>query len=300
MEKESVNINSEPTYIKKEPGINTWVTILLYLLAGFVFLIVLSGISSFISWLIPDGPNKVVIGSFIDITVMLISVLVPAVLFTRYVDNQPISMLGLSIKGRGRDMIYGILLAIVIYIIGFGISLALGAVEVISVSFDFNILLVSLIFFLIAAFVEEVMIRGYILGRLLLKVNKFVALTVSSLIFALLHIFNPNMGVLAMINLFLAGMLFGVYCLYVRNLWFPTFLHAFWNWIQGPVLGYEVSGTELFPPAIDLNLIASNFITGGKFGFEGSILCTIILIAVILLMVFWFEKRKPHHTDLQL
>ena len=45
------------------------------------------------------------------------------------------------------------------------------------------------------AIVEETMMRGYVLGRLLrTRLNKFISLLISSLLFALLHLMNPNVA----------------------------------------------------------------------------------------------------------
>ncbi|GAA6422420.1 hypothetical protein K090096B2_18220 [Bacteroides fragilis] len=60
------------------------------------------------------------------------------------------------------------------------------------------------------AIVEETMMRGYVLGRLLrTRLNKFISLLISSLLFALLHLMNPNVAFLPMLNLVLGGLLLG-------------------------------------------------------------------------------------------
>ena len=106
--------------------------------------------------------------------------------------------------------------------------------------------------------------------------NKYVALVLSSLLFAILHIFNPNTSAIGMINLFLAGILLGVSYIYTKNLWFPVALHFSWNFFQGPVFGFHVSG-------LDMNAIIiqkpqeEQLFSGGTFGFEGSILATVCL-----------------------
>ena len=66
--------------------------------------------------------------------------------------------------------------------------------------------------------------------------------------------------------------------IYTRNLCFPIALHWFWNWIQGPVLGYEVSGNKFCNGLLALRLPEANLINGGAFGFEGSILCTVLMV----------------------
>ena len=154
-------------------------------------------------------------------------------------------------------------------------------------------LLGSWVFFLLVALFEEILMRGYILGRLLhTRMNKFLSLFISSALFALLHIFNPEIDFLPMLNLLLAGMLLGASYLYTKNLCFPISLHLFWNWIQGPVLGYEVSGNNFISSMLTLHLPEDNVLNGGAFGFEGSLICTVLMIVFTILIVWWGEKRE--------
>lgn len=223
---------------------------------------------------------------------MLLSVLTPAVILL-YFERRPFSDLGLTLKGHVRGLWYGLLVAMLLYLIGFGLSLAMGEVEVTGFQFDPLNLLGTFVFCLLVALTEEIMMRGYILGRLLhTRMNKFLALFVSALLFALLHIFNPNVAFLPMLNLVIAGMLIGASYLYTRNLCFPISLHLFWNWIQGPILGYQVSGNDLGTSLLTLHLPEENVLNGGAFGFEGSLICTVLMIIFTILIVWWGEKRE--------
>ena len=120
-----------------------------------------------------------------------------------------------------------------------------------------------------------------ILSNLLDSMNKFTALIISSIIFALMHMSNPNVSVLSIINIFLAGMLLGIYYIHRKNLWFSISVHLMWNFVQGPILGFEVSGLKI-EGILQQELVGHNLFTGGEFGFEGSLLCTILSIAGII------------------
>ena len=223
---------------------------------------------------------------------LLFSVVLMAWLMLTYVDGRPFADLGLTLGGHGKDIAYGMLMAMVLYAIGFGVSLALGAVRVTGVHFHPVDLLVSWFFFVLVAFAEEIMVRGYILGRLLsTRMNKFLALLLSSLIFAAGHLFNPGVTFLPMLNLILAGLLLGASYLYTRNLWFPISLHLFWNWIQGPVLGYEVSGNSFGNTLLAIEFPEPNLINGGAFGFEGSVICTFLMIVFTAGIIVRFERK---------
>lgn len=211
-------------------------------------------------------------------TIMLISAFLAAWVVLG-VQGLPLAGLGLSLKGRWRDWGHGIAFAIILYAVGFGLSLAFGAVEIVGVVFQPSSLLLTLLFYLLVAVAEELMARGFILGRLIDGgVNKYLALFISSVIFSLMHIYNPNFALVPFLNIVLAGIFLGASYIYTRNLCFPIALHWFWNWLQGPILGYEVSGNKYGDSLLQLRLPEANLLNGGTFGFEGSILCSVLLV----------------------
>lgn len=228
---------------------------------------------------------------FLERLLMLVGYLSAAVLVLRW-RQLPLSLLGMSLKGRGKDLLAGLGVAVLLYAVGFGTSLLMGTVEIASVQWVPRDLLGTLLFFLLVAVTEEVMLRGFVLGRMLSAgMNRFVALFLSSALFSAMHLFNPNFALLPFVNILLAGCLLGASFLYTRNLCFPVVLHWFWNWLQGPVLGYEVSGMDSGETLLTLRLTGSDLLTGGSFGFEGSLLCTVLLVVGTLAIVGYYEWR---------
>ena len=207
-----------------------------------------------------------------------------------YIRRVPFANLGLSF--RGKNFLTGIFFVVLLYAAGFAVSLSVGAVEVTSVHFDSSSFFATLVFFWFVAAFEELMVRGFILGRMLDGgINKFVALFISAMIFSLLHIFNPNFAFVPFLNIMLAGFFLGASYIYTRNLCFPIALHWFWNWIQGPVLGYKVSGNDFgYESLLTLRLPEENLINGGEFGFEGSLLCSCLLILGTALIIRYYNK----------
>lgn len=228
---------------------------------------------------------------FLERLLMLVGYLSAAVLVLRW-RNLPLSLLGMSLRGRGKDLLAGLGVAMLLYAVGFGTSLLMGTVEIASVQWVPRDLLGTLLFFLLVAVTEEVMLRGFVLGRMLSAgMNRFVALFLSSALFSAMHLFNPNFALLPFVNILLAGCLLGASFLYTRNLCFPVVLHWFWNWLQGPVLGYEVSGMDSGETLLTLRLTGSDLLTGGSFGFEGSLLCTVLLVVGTLAIIGYYERR---------
>lgn len=228
---------------------------------------------------------------FLERLLMLVGYLSAAVLVLRW-RKLPLSLLGMSLRGRGKDLLAGLGVAVLLYAVGFGTSLLMGIIEIASVQWVPRDLLGTLLFFLLVAVTEEVMLRGFVLGRMLSAgMNRFVALFLSSALFSAMHLFNPNFALLSFVNILLAGCLLGASFLYTRNLCFPVVLHWFWNWLQGPVLGYEVSGMDSGETLLTLRLTGSDLLTGGSFGFEGSLLCTVLLVVGTLAIVGYYERR---------
>lgn len=225
-------------------------------------------------------------------TLMLIGVFLSAWIVWHF-RGHSLAGLGRALAIRGKDLLLGILLAIVLYAAGFGISLLAGAVEIAGVVFSPSSLLISFVFFLLVAITEELALRGFVLERMLQGgVNKFWALFLSATLFSLIHIGNPNFNILSFINILLAGVLLGSSYIYTRNLCFPITLHWFWNWLQGPVLGYEVSGNKFCDGLLTLHLPETNLINGGAFGFEGSVLCTVLMVAGTGVILKVFRKNR--------
>ena len=228
---------------------------------------------------------------FLERLLMLVGYLSAAVLVLRW-RQLPLSLLGMSLRGREKDLLAGLGVAVLLYAVGFGTSLLMGTVEIASVQWVPRDLLGTLLFFLLVAVTEEVVLRGFVLGRMLSAgMNRFVALFLSSALFSAMHLFNPNFALLPFVNILLAGCLLGASFLYTRNLCFPVVLHWFWNWLQGPVLGYEVSGMDSGETLLTLRLTGSDLLTGGSFGFEGSLLCTVLLVVGTLAIVAYYERR---------
>lgn len=262
------------------------VFIIIFLLLSFLGELVISAST------LGDKDGGLLLHFFFE-TLMLVAVFASALLLPG-MRRMLVSGIGLSLYWR--DAVAGLLLAVIIYAAGFGLSLSIGAVEIVSAGISLPSLFGQLAFFLIVAFTEECMMRGFILGRLLKGgINRFAALFLSALLFSVSHLFNPDFAFLPFVNIMLAGMLLGASYIYTRNLTFPIVLHWFWNWLEGTVLGYGVSGNTIGSSLLTLHLPKQDLLNGGNFGFEGSVICTILTFSATVLIVVYYE-RKPKDT----
>ncbi|GHG03746.1 CPBP family intramembrane glutamic endopeptidase [Thalassotalea marina] len=217
------------------------------------------------------------------------TILIVAYLVKR--DGKSLSKIGLSIRGFTEHGLIAFALGTLILLIGFVLLYVTNYIdfsinEMSSVPWIANIGL-----FTAVAIGEEVFCRGYIQHRLSTVLKPLTAMLITSGCFAALHYANDNLNLVGFLNLFLAGILFGVYYMHTNNLLFPIVLHFAWNFIQGPILGFSVSGMET---SSWLSITASDnpLITGGAFGFEGSILCTILTVIAIIKVHHWLKPRS--------
>lgn len=147
--------------------------------------------------------------------------------------------------------------------------------------------LVILFGWIIQGATEEIVTRGWLLNVLSSKYNIGFGLLISSTLFGLMHLTNPNVNYIAVINIILVGLFYGLYVIKTNDLWAVCGMHSAWNFAQGNIFGFEVSGLDIsVGTLIDLNLVENDFITGGVFGPEASIVATFVLLLSIIILLF--------------
>lgn len=146
--------------------------------------------------------------------------------------------------------------------------------------------------FLGVGFNEEIIARGYPFQRLVQGAGPWVGQLVFAALFALGHWNNPGMAgatkAWATLNIGLAAILLGFCYLRTGSLALPIGVHLGWNWAQGSLLGFGVSGTTdikgLWTPVFHGR---PEWLTGGAFGLEASLPCTLICGVAILGLWRW-------------
>ncbi len=207
-------------------------------------------------------------------------------IFRKFIDRKSLISLGFSFSKYKVDLFKGMDWGMAAITIGFLSLFISGLLSIENISLNFKQLTTSFALFTIVALNEEIMFRGYILSNLTDSINRYAALLITSLIFMLMHLSNSHLSAIAMVNLFLAGILLGVYYIFRRNLWFSVGLHLTWNFFQGPVYGFEVSGVKT-DSIIRSTIDGNKWLTGGEFGFEGSLIATFL----ILIMIFFIHQK---------
>jgi membrane protease YdiL (CAAX protease family) len=141
---------------------------------------------------------------------------------------------------------------------------------------------------------EEAVTRGFLLPVTGIRWGAVAGVGVTSALFAALHLANPNVGPVAVLNVALVGVLLALYAMREGGLWGVCAFHSVWNWAQGNVFGFQVSGTpERWSMLVDLRENGPDALTGGAFGPEGGLIVTAVIVAGIV-AVAWRAGPAPN------
>lgn len=261
-----------------------WMRALLFLFAFFSCAI----LAGMVSNVIPTG--SAVIKQLVAVSIAAIMVIALTVIFRRFIDRQSVKSMGFQWSPFQADAFTGFNLGITLLGTATLLLYATGNLVWEEAHLNTGDLLKGFILMALIALIEEIVFRAYILNNLLQSLQKWVALGVSAAMFTLAHASNPGISTVAIANLLLAGALLGINYIYTRNIWFAVFFHFSWNFIQGPVLGYTVSGLPL-QGILQPNLKGPWWVTGGSFGLEGSFITTCLLALASLFLYIIYEKN---------
>lgn len=232
-------------------------------------------------------------------SLFILPLLLASFLMTRYVDNRPLISLGFGFGLRLlRQFFIGALLGALMISSFFLIALGLGWLKLSPQSLNATDMLKTLLLyalgFLGAAIFEKLLFKGYLFQTLLEGVGVYSTVFLTSVAFSLLHINNPHITLLGLINLGLAGVLFAVAHLRTRALWLPIGLHFAWNFLQY-IYGWPISGFRFPDSPLKAEPIGPEYLTGGAFGPEGSLLTTLIFSIAIGFMILSKRLKPDEH-----
>ncbi|MDJ0662267.1 MAG: CPBP family intramembrane metalloprotease [Crocosphaera sp.] len=147
-------------------------------------------------------------------------------------------------------------------------------------------------FGIIPAWNEELIYRGYILNNLRKVIGPLGAVLISSALFAGCHLKNPSVSFIAILCIFLGGIWFSCSLFLTKQLWLSIGLHTGWNFFEGAVFGFPVSGLNSFH-IIQQTVSGRIWLTGGAFGPEGGFL-GIFAILLGIAIVYVMGSKKFH------
>lgn len=176
-----------------------------------------------------------------------------------------------------RDLLFGTLMPALLFALVFAFELSMGWLHFEGTAFRSTTtgtvvlqLAVGLAVFIVVGIQEELLSRGYQLQNLVDGLGLPLGLFVTSAIFAMLHAANPGASLLSTAGILAAGYFLAFGWIRTGNLWLPIGLHIGWNFFQGTVFGFPVSGTGGFH-FLQHTVNGPVVITGGTFGPEAGL-----------------------------
>jgi hypothetical protein len=260
---------------------------LLYIVLSVVLFIIASGLGL--------GGS---IASILDQIINLVAVTGSVYIARRWLDKKSFESLGLKLNQQSfTDILAGIGITFVqmgfIYVVMFG----LGWLTFTGFAWEFDpistVISNVLIFFIVFIFVgwnEELLSRGYHLQTIASGINLFWGVIISSVIFGWLHLGNPNASWVAVAGIFFAGIFLAYGYVRTRQLWLSIGLHIGWNFFEGVVFGFPVSGLDIYP-LTRIDVTGPVLWTGGAFGPEAGLIVLPSLILGALLIYLFTMKR---------
>jgi len=232
------------------------------------------------------------IASLID---ELIAVTLSVYIARKYLDKRSFASIGFKWEPSTalRDVLAGIVITFVMMGLIFLAMSALGWVQFQSFAWNTDPIPVvagqTLLFFaifILVGFNEELLFRGYQLQTITSGLNIFWGLAISSAIFGGLHLSNPNATWVSAVGIFFAGLFLAYGFVRTGQLWLSIGLHLGWNFFEGIVFGFPVSGLATYP-LIHINVAGPEAWTGGAFGPEaGLIVLPALALGAILIHLY--------------
>lgn len=200
--------------------------------------------------------------------------------------------LGFRLKGAIFEYLSGMGIGLVLFSAVYGIDLLSGEIAFGGFNSGFSIGTLILFFFgfIIQGASEEILLRGYFFVSGASCGNVPVAVFISSGLFAAMHLGNPGISILAVINIFLFGVFAAMYFLRRGSIWGICAIHSVWNFAQGNIFGCRVSGLG-FETSVINTVGEGGIFSGGAFGPEGGLGATIVLAIAICVVTFIKNKN---------
>lgn len=274
-----------------EPRLRAGWRLLIQTFLLFVLGIVVSPIVSIFGPSIGDNPF---IGQILNFVLITGSVYIAR----RWLDKRSFESLGLKLSGQTLpDILAGVGITFVQMGFIYVLMLALGWLTFKGFAWEFDPVSVVvknvLIFFVVFIFVawnEELLSRGYHLQTIASGLNLFWGVVISSAVFGLLHLGNPNATWVSAAGIFFAGIYLAYGYIRTKQLWLPMGLHLGWNFFEGVGFGFPVSGLDIYP-LTRIEVHGPELWTGGAFGPEAGLIVLPSLILGGALIYLYTRKR---------
>jgi uncharacterized protein len=222
----------------------------------------------------------------------------------RLLDRRSFGSLGLHLdRHTFPDLLAGIVITFIIMGLIYWVMASLGWLQFSGFAWSIDPLplvvgQLSLYFilFVMVGWQEELLSRGYHLQTIASGTNLFWGVVLSSIIFGILHLANPNATWVSALGIFFAGIFLALGYLRTGQLWLSIGLHIGWNFFEGVVFGFPVSGITTYP-LLRIQVTGPELWTGGPFGPEAGLIILPALLIGAGLIYIYTRGRSPAEPE---
>ena len=232
-------------------------------------------------------------GSPLIFPILAVSATAAVFVCRRFLDKQSFRSLGLAWSGVAiKDLIVGVALSALMAALFVVSAWSLGSITDFRLAetttgFSANALLIALMTTILVGYWEELVMRGYLLQNMAAGMGLGIAIALSCLLYGLLHMANPNASLLSSAIIVLFGYLRIYGYLTTGLLWLSMGMHIGWNFFQGYVFGFAASGHSEQTTVFTHTAVGDDWLSGGRFGPEASVLIIPVIGIALLLMRAW-------------
>ena len=277
-----------------QPRLRAGWRLLLHTILLFIFGTIIAIAAGFIGFV--DESFTSILNQILNFIVVTGSVYVAR----RWLDKKSFESLGLKLNIQTLfDILAGIGITFVqmgfIYIL----MLGLGWLTFEGFAWEFdpiNVVITSVltafVVFIFVGWNEELLSRGYHLQTIASGTNLFWGVIISSGVFSLLHLGNPHTVWMSTAGLFFAGVYLAYAYIRTKQLWLSIGLHIGWNFFEGVVFGFPVSGLDIYT-LTRIQVHGPELWTGGAFGPEAGLIVLPSLLVGAGLIYLYTKNREP-------
>lgn len=222
---------------------------------------------------------------WLSILILFLSIVffIGTIIYCKSIDKRKISTLGLRKANILSEYAVG-------FIAGFIMISLVAALGIFTGTLKYNglnkislpVLVAYFLAYAVQGFSEEVLVRGYYMTAIAKTTGVTYALITSSVIFAFVHSMNFGLSMISFMNLFLIGILIGMYVIKRGNIWGACSFHFAWNFTQMIFFGFNYNGTPLSSSVFSVTATKGfESVNGGIYGPEGGLFVTLIVFLAI-------------------
>lgn len=276
-----------------------------------IFMICLAFVSTIAQFLLKSiiggMPPKGILRDFTAVALAALASTIVVPLITKYISKRSFISLGYRWNNKAvKDLVFGFALSAAMAALFTFLLYLFGLIEINGINWESNsssifiesLLVMSLssisflfLLHILVGWWEELVFRAFIFQNMVEGMGTKAAILISCLIYGVVHAFNPNAGILSSLIIVLFGYLRIYGLLSTKMMWLSIGMHIGWNFFQGPIFGFSASGHKT-AQLLSHSVKGPEYLSGGEFGPEGSLIMIPIIIFALLAMKWWSKQAR--------